>query len=561
MRFTILPLVLLATVQALAQTPGTCELGEAKGDLNVDGSEVFARVFNTGALFFGNETTAGNGYLVPRNPVPGRGDLYGPSPLFAASLWVGGKVDNELRVAGSRFTRFEYWPGPLLDDAALPNPFDCSAYDRIFVVSREDVVRYLRTGEATDDLRDWPVSWGAPVLDGDGVAENYNLEGGDQPAIYGDQTAWWVMNDVGNVHSETGSNPLGIEVQVSAFAVGTGIRALKQATFYRYVIINRSPNVIDSAYVSLWMVPELGDVRDDLTGSDTTLSMVYVYNGEIDDAVYGIPPAQGYQVAQGPIGLPNGRDDDRDGDVDELGERLAMTSATWFCGSCGPLGTSDPRTKEEYFNYMQGRWKDGTPYTAAGLGYETEGPVTLFWMPGDPVAGQCWSMLNGCEGSALYPTGKNRLMVHSGPFRLQPGEEAEVVFALPFAQGTSNLDSVTRLREAAYSTRAAWQTGVLAPVRVEAEPLPEMFNLQISPPFPNPFTEQATIRYELSEPMVALMVVYDVLGREVAVLVDDAQQAGSYEAVFDGADLAPGMYIVRFETAGEERAFTMIKLR
>ena len=311
--FTVFCLVVLCAA-AFAQTPGTCELGTAEGDLDVDGSEVFARVFNTGALFFGNETTAGNGYLVPRSPIPS--DRFGfgaPSPLFATSLWLGGKVNGQIRVAGARYTRYEMWPGPLHTGAALPNSTDCSAYDRIFVVSREDVARYLRTGEVTDDLRDWPVAWGAPVLDGDGIEDNYNLEGGDQPAIYGDQTAWWVMNDVGNIHEETGSNPLGIEVQASAFAIGTGILALRQATYYRYVIVNRNSLAIDSAYVSLFMDPDLGDAVDDWPGSDTTFSMVYVYNGDSDDHIYGIPPAQGYQLVQGPVGLPNGRDDDGDG--------------------------------------------------------------------------------------------------------------------------------------------------------------------------------------------------------------------------------------------------------
>ena len=60
--------------------------------------------------------------------------------------------------------------------------------------------------------------------------------------------------------------------------------------------------------------------------------------------------------------------------------------------------------------------------------------------------------------------------------------------------------------------------------------------------------------------MAARMVVYDALGREVAVLVDAEQQAGSYETVFDGKDLAPGTYIVRFEAAGEERVFSVVKL-
>ena len=61
--------------------------------------------------------------------------------------------------------------------------------------------------------------------------------------------------------------------------------------------------------------------------------------------------------------------------------------------------------------------------------------------------------------------------------------------------------------------------------------------------------------------MFVRMVVYDALGREVAVLVDAEHLAGSYEAVFDGTGLAPGTYIVRFEAAGEERSFSVVKLR
>jgi len=478
--------------------------------------------------------------------------------VFVASLWIGGKVNNELRTAAARYTRFEFWPGPLNNGALLPNPSDCTAFDRIFVVSRSDVARYLQTGEATDDLRDWPVTWGAPVLDGDGVEGNYDLEGGDQPAILGDQMAWWVMNDVGNVHEETLSNPLGVEVQVSAIAVGTGIRALRQATYYRYVIINRNDVPIDSAYVSLFM--EAGFNGRRWIGADTTLSMGFIYNGDNDQGEYRIPPAQGYQVVQGPVGLPNDRDDDGDGEVDESGEQLGLTRMTTWCGGCTEPATSDPRLATDYYNHMRGRWRDGTPFTEAGAGYETDGPATLFVFAGDPVTNQCWSYGNDCLGGVLG-SGRGNIVVHTGPFYLEPGEAAEVVFALPFAQGINNLDSVTQLRAAAYSTQAAWDTGALAPQRVEAEPLPETFRLQVSPPFPNPFTDQATIRYELSEAMRVRMVVYDALGREVAILVDAEQPAGPYEVVFEGEGLAPGTYIVRFEAAGEERSFSVVKLR
>ncbi|MCH7639556.1 MAG: T9SS type A sorting domain-containing protein [Bacteroidetes bacterium] len=554
MRYAI-PFLFLLAAPVLAQTPGSCELGVAEGDLDIN--QVFARVFNTGALFFGNETRAGNGYFIPKTS--------GKSPIFAAAFWVGGLVGGELRVAAARYTRYEMWPGPLDSGATLPNPTDCTAYDRIFVVSREDVAHFLQTGEATDDLRDWPVDWGAPVLDGDGIEGNYDLEEGDQPAIMGDQMAWWVMNDVGNVHEDTRSDPLGIEVQVSAFAASRGARAIEQATYYRYVIVNRNSLTIDSAYVSLFVDADLGDATDDWIGSDTTLSMGYVFNGDDFDNPtygigYGIPPAQGYQVVQGPVGLPNGRDDDRDGVVDEPDERLNMTAATYFCNGCYWEG--DMRGKETYFNQMQGLWWEGTPFTASGLGYQTNGPVTKFVFPADPATGECWSMANDCKGSFVAPSDQ-RLVIHTGPFRVQPGESTEVVFAMPFAQGGNHLDSVAKLRVAAEIVKNAWDTGFLAPSLVEVEPglEPESFWLQVSAPFPNPFTDQTTIRYELSEAMVARMAVYDALGREVAVLADGEQHAGSYEVIFDGADLAPGTYVVRFEAAGEERAFTMIKLR
>ena len=196
----VIVLLVLNTLQASrAQTPGTCVTGAAYADLDVN--EVEARLYNTGALFYGN---AGSGrYIVPK--------ATGVWAIYVADLWVSGLVDDEIRVAGSRYDDFEFWPGPL--GANATPPADCSLYDRIYAVSREDVQRYLATGEATDDLRDWPVELGAPVLDGDGDPANYDLAGGDQPAVWGDQTAWWIMNDVGNAHRETESAPLGLEVR------------------------------------------------------------------------------------------------------------------------------------------------------------------------------------------------------------------------------------------------------------------------------------------------------------------------------------------------------------
>ena len=335
----VVPFILLSALvigPASAQTVGDCEPGTAEATLAVN--DVRAILFNGGNLFYGNGTF--RGYHVPKRT--------GNWPIFDTQFWAGGLVDGELRTAGATYDRFEFWPGPL--DADGNPPEDCAQYDRIYVTSRGDVTRYHETGEATDDLRDWPVDLGAPVLDGDGVAGNYNLAGGDEPAISGDQTAWWVMNDAGNVHQRSQTPPLGLEARVEAFAVGSPVEALNQATLYRYRLYYRGAAPIDSVYVALWTEHDIGDAGDDCLGTDTTLHMGYGYNCAESDALYGIPPAVGVKMVQGPVGLRNDRDDDGDGETDEAGERLGMTASSCY----SRLSFSDPSDAEGMYRCMRG---------------------------------------------------------------------------------------------------------------------------------------------------------------------------------------------------------------
>ena len=68
---------------------------------------------------------------------------------------------------------------------------------------------------------------------------------------------------------------------------------------------------------------------------------------------------------------------------------------------------------------------------------------------------------------------------------------------------------------------------------------------------PNPFAEAATVRVTLAAPSDVRVVVYDVLGREVAVLLDGAFEAGTHAAVFEAGTLPAGTYLYRV-TAGQE---------
>jgi hypothetical protein len=77
--------------------------------------------------------------------------------------------------------------------------------------------------------------------------------------------------------------------------------------------------------------------------------------------------------------------------------------------------------------------------------------------------------------------------------------------------------------------------------------------LQLLQNYPNPFNPSTTIRYGLpqsSEVIDVRLTVYDLLGREVAVLVNEPKTPGSYEAKFDSRGLATGMYLYRLQAGG-----------
>ena len=94
------------------------------------------------------------------------------------------------------------------------------------------------------------------------------------------------------------------------------------------------------------------------------------------------------------------------------------------------------------------------------------------------------------------------------------------------------------------------------------EPIAEMplvFGLDQN--YPNPFNPTTVIGYQISEIGRTRLAIYDVLGREVAVLVDGVMPAGQHSVTFDGKDLASGMYIYKLQSGDKvlSRKFTLIK--
>ena len=77
---------------------------------------------------------------------------------------------------------------------------------------------------------------------------------------------------------------------------------------------------------------------------------------------------------------------------------------------------------------------------------------------------------------------------------------------------------------------------------------PKEFKLEQN--YPNPFNPTTTIQYQLPQDARVTLKIYDILGSEVATLINEEQEAGYKEVQFTGSNIASGMYVYRL-TAGD----------
>jgi hypothetical protein len=79
--------------------------------------------------------------------------------------------------------------------------------------------------------------------------------------------------------------------------------------------------------------------------------------------------------------------------------------------------------------------------------------------------------------------------------------------------------------------------------------------------YPNPFNPSTTIIYSVPEKEFVSLKVYDVLGNEIATLVNEEKPLGGYEVKFDGVGLPSGIYFYQLQAGSfaETKKMLMIK--
>ncbi len=107
-----------------------------------------------------------------------------------------------------------------------------------------------------------------------------------------------------------------------------------------------------------------------------------------------------------------------------------------------------------------------------------------------------------------------------------------------------------------------WSQGIEMVAGVEqipSETMPEEFRLEQN--YPNPFNPTTTIEFALPKQSAVTLTLYDILGREIEVLIDDELEPGGYKVSFQADDLPSGIYFYHIQADGFVRARKLTLLK
>jgi aminopeptidase N len=86
-------------------------------------------------------------------------------------------------------------------------------------------------------------------------------------------------------------------------------------------------------------------------------------------------------------------------------------------------------------------------------------------------------------------------------------------------------------------------------------------NFSLEQNYPNPFNPSTTIKYSLGKAGITTLKIYDVLGKEVATLVNEELQAGPHEVTFDASNLPSGVYVYKIQSGEYINSKKMLLLK
>ena len=537
--------------------------------VKLEPNNISAYFQNTG--IFDQNTTSGNlaGFEWPKGS--------NKFAVFSAGLNLAAKVNDTLKMAAASY-RGEYAPGYCINGV----PFTNSNF-KIYKVSRGD------NQNNNPDWLNWGlmVPYGAPFVD---VNNNGTYEPAiDTPGVKNAASTLFVCMTDGFTYSHLtnesfggGTNPLFTEVHLTAWAYTQSSYADMQ--FLKFVIINKGTQPWTRTYFSIVSDPDLGWANDDYVGCDTTRKLGFCYNATNYDQMYGsAPPAVGFLFLKGAY-------------IKNLipPKQLDMTSFGYYYNSpkinyFKPNFESShilifceeqPGYPFEAYHLMQGFKKDSTCWLDPTQQITPPNfyKKTKFIYPGDPETGNGWTENRGSIGNCGLdssgnpiipnPMGDYKFVISSGDQSLtvMPGDTQTIIISQLIARGSSNLNSVTKLKELADVAIQFYNSGYVIGINKISSEVPTKFRLEQN--YPNPFNPVTKIKFDIPAPHLykeglggVSLKIFDITGREIQTLVKEKLNPGTYEVAFDGSNYASGVYFYQLRSGDYAETKKLVLLK
>jgi photosystem II stability/assembly factor-like uncharacterized protein len=473
----------------------------------------------------------------------------GKFSIFTTGLTTAAYVNGSLRMASASYV------GELMPGYCVNGNFQTDSRFKLYKVDVD------RPGDSDYVNWDKMVPFGAPFTD---VNNNGIYDPGiDIPGMKGaKQTIFVCMSDAnplshnGNEGFGGGTNVLGAEYHFTVWAYDMDL--YKDIIFMKWVVINKSTSAWDSTYFSIVSDPDLGDASDDYIGCDTLKNLMYCYNadnmdGEGSGHSYGPnPPAAGISY------------------LNCSGGNSVISSMTFFTNSASPgiLCERDPASPLQAYYIMKGLKNDGTPFVVPN----TNPPqTTKFVYSGEPESNTGWTEFGGkiencggvLTGNHLIPTlpGDRRSIMSYKPVnqRLNPNDSQVIITAQMIARGNSNLNSVTQLKQLSDIARNLCNNNFLIGLSQLSNEIPVKYSLYQN--YPNPFNPVTRIKFSIPVSDLTTIKIYDVLGKEVASLLNEKVIPGTYTIDWNASAVPSGVYFCLLKSGSftETRKMVLVK--
>jgi len=218
----------------------------------------------------------------------------------------------------------------------------------------------------------------------------------------------------------------------------------------------------------------------------------------------------------------------------------------------------DPTGKFGYVNRV-----GGSPDNFVGIGLVSSEDFGFWAIKNDGDSGfqiydgftdsEKWQSISSGLGKLDAGPGDVSHVVSAGPFIISAGDTLRVAFAVLAG------DDQNALRDAIANARTKYGEIIITDVEEDNVVAPTEFVLEQN--YPNPFNPRTKINFSLPESSFTSLKIYDVLGNEVATLINEEKPAGIYDVEFDAGKLTSGFYIYRMQAGNYFDSKKMILLK